>query len=62
MERLRKKARDPEGNCLAKSIRDDAKASLTVGLCPPGRLTKTVATAAKPSSKNNNKQKIKIPI
>lgn len=39
---------------------DDAKASFTVGLCPPGRLTKTVATAAKPSSKIKKKIYIQI--
>lgn len=59
MERLLKNARDPEGNCLASKISDDAKASFTVGLCPPGRLTKTVATAAKPSSKKRNHHTIK---
>lgn len=49
MERLRKNALPPDGNCLANRIRDDASASFIEALCPPGKLTNTVATAAIPS-------------
>lgn len=51
MERLLRKVRPPTGNCRAIRMSEDARASLTGTLWPPGMLTNTVATAAKPSPK-----------